>query len=175
MKVFKYILLLLLITSCGPIIYYDFEKSTDFNQYKSYNYFDDMETGLSELDTKRIIRVIDAKLVTLGLVRSDNPDFYIDIQSQDVQNRTNSNVGVGVGGTGRNIGGGISVGLPIGSSQNTREIVIEFVDISNEEKLFWQAISESSYRANASPERREEAFKILIEKIFEGYPPKIRG
>jgi hypothetical protein len=172
MKALKYLFVFLVVSSCGPVIYYDYEKSTDFTQYKSYNYFDDMETGLSELDTKRLLRAIDAKLATKGLIQSDNPDFYIDIKSQDVQNRTNSNVGVGVGGTGRNVGGGISVGIPISNNQHTREIVIDFVDISNGEKLFWQAVSESSYRPNASPEKREEAFVLLVEKIFEGYPPE---
>lgn len=171
MKLLKYALILILITSCGPVIRYDYEKATDFTQYKSYNYFDDMQTGLSGLDTKRLIRAIDAKLLTMGFVRTENADFYIDIQSQDIINRTNSNVGVGVGGTGRNVGGGISVGVPLGNNQKTREIVIDFVDISNGEKLFWQAVSESSYRTNASPKKREEAFVVLVEKIFEGYPP----
>ncbi len=130
-----------------------------------------MKTGLSELDTKRLIRAIDAKLETMGLTRSDNPDFYIDIQSQDIQNRNNNNVGVGVGGGGGNVGGGISVGLPLGSNQNTREVVIEFVD-DTKSGMFWQAVSESSYQSNAKPEKREAKFITLVEKIFVGYPPK---
>lgn len=172
MKALKYMIIVLLFTSCGTIVNYDYEKSTDFKQYKSYNYFDDMKTGLSELDTKRLISAIDAKLETMGIMRSENPAFYIDIQSQDIQNRNNSNVGVGAGGTGRNVGGGISIGLPLGGNQNTREIVIEFVDDS-EGGMFWQAVSESSYSENASPEKREENFVALVEKIFSKYPPKI--
>lgn len=171
MKPFRFILLLLCITSCGTIVNYDYEKSTDFTQYKSYNYFDDMETGLSELDTKRFVSAIDKKLETMGLSRSENPDFYIDIHSQHIQNRNNSSVGVGVGGTGGNVGGGISVGLPLGGNQNTREIMIEFVDDSKG-GMFWQAVSESSYNPNTSPEKREAKFVALVEKIFGGYPPK---
>ena len=172
MKVFQYVLVVFLLTSCGAVVNYDYEKSTDFNQYKTYNYFDDMETGLSQLDTKRIIRAIDAKLSSMGLTRSDNPDFFIDIQSQDIQNRSNTNIGVGAGGTGGNVGGGIAVGIPLNSNQNTRELIIDFVDKKQNERLFWQAVSESTYRPNASPERREEAFVKLVEKIFSGYPPK---
>ena len=172
MKTFKFILLALLFTSCGTIVNYDYEKSTDFTQYKTYNYFDDMETGLSQLDNKRIMRAIDAKLITMSLKRSDNPDFYIDIQSQDVQNRSNPNVGVGVGGGGRGGFGGVSVGLPLGGNQNTREITIDFVDKAKGERLFWQAVSESTYKPNASPEKREVVFAKLVEKIFSGYPPK---
>ncbi|WP_299364706.1 DUF4136 domain-containing protein [Winogradskyella sp.] len=172
MKAFRFILVALLFTSCGTIVNYDYEKSTDFNRYKTYNYFDDMQTGLSQLDTKRLIRAIDAKLATMGLTRSDNPDFFIDIQSQDIQNRNNSNIGVGAGGTGGNVGGGVSVGIPLGGNQHTRELLIDFVDKKQNERLFWQAVSESTYRPNASPEKREEAFVRLVEKIFAGYPPK---
>jgi len=171
MKSFKYLLVALVFTSCGTIVNYDYEKSTDFTQYKTYNYFDDMKTGLSELDNKRLLKVIDTKLKTMGLTRSESPDFYIDIQSQDVQNRNSPNVGVGVGGTGRNVGGGISVGLPLGGNQHTREIVIDFVD-DNKGGMFWQALSESTYRPNASPVKREANFAKLIEKVFSGYPPK---
>lgn len=171
MKTSIYVFILLFLTSCGTIVNYDYEKSTNFSEYKTYNYFDDMKTSLSELDTKRLIRAIDAKLETMGLTRSDNPDFFIDITSEDVQNRNSPNVGVGVGGSGRNVGGGISVGLPLGGNQNTREIVIDFVDDSKG-GMFWQAVSESAYRPNAKPEKREETLAKLVEKIFATYPPK---
>ncbi|SDI11000.1 DUF4136 domain-containing protein [Winogradskyella thalassocola] len=171
MKNLKFLLITLIITSCGTKVNYDYEKTTNFNEYKSYNYFDGMKTGLSELDTKRLISTMDAKLKTMGLIRSDNPDFYIDIQSQDVQNRNNKNVGIGVGGGGGNIGGGISLGLPIGANKNTRELVIEFVD-DTKTGMFWQAISESSYNPNDTPEKREDRFKTVIEKVFSTYPPK---
>lgn len=171
MKALNFLIIAFVFTSCGTIVNYDYEKSTDFTQYKSYNYFDDMETGLSELDTKRFVRAIDKKLKTMGLSRSENPDFYIDIQSREIQNRNNSNVGVGVGGTGGNVGGGISVGIPLGGNENTRKVVVEFVDDSKG-GMFWQAVSESSYKSNASPEKREAKFVALVEKIFPSYPPK---
>ena len=172
-NIFKYILVVLVFSSCGTLVNYDYEKTTDFKQYKSYNYFDDMKTGLSELDIKRLTKAIDAELKTMGLIRSENPDFYIDIFSQDIQNTTNSNVGVGVGGTGSNVGGGISVGIPIGGNKNMRELIIEFVDDSKG-GMFWQAVTESSYSPNASPEKREAKLAALVVKIFEGYPPKTK-
>ncbi|MGJ8549702.1 DUF4136 domain-containing protein [Winogradskyella wichelsiae] len=171
MKFLKFLLIAFLLVSCGIKVNYDYERTTDFKTYKSYNYFGDMKTGLSELDLKRLIRTMDTKLETMGFVRSDNPDFYIDIQSQEIQSRNNSNVGVGLGGGGGNVGGGISVGLPIGGNKNTRELVIEFVD-DTKKGMFWKAISESSYNANATPEKREEQFQAVVEKVFSNYPPK---
>lgn len=171
MKNLIFFSLLLVLTSCGSVVNYDYEKSTDFNNYKTYSYYDDMETGLSQLDTKRLMRAIDSKLKTMGLTRSDNPDFFIDIQSQQVASRNNSAVGVGVGGGGGRGFGGVSVGIPIGQNQQTREIIIDFVD-ETKTGLFWQAVSESNYNANASPEKREAVFAKLVEKVFAEYPPK---
>lgn len=171
MKVFRILCFSLFFASCGPVIYYDFESSTDFSNYQTYNYFDDMKTGLSEFDTKRIIRAIDSHLKAKGYERVTNADFYIDIQSQKLVSRTSSNVGVAIGGTGGNVGGGMSVGVPVNTNQFTREIVIEFVDIAND-IMFWQAIAESSYRPDATPEKREIYFMDLVERIFSEYPPK---
>jgi len=171
MKYLKFLLIAFLLVSCGVKVNYDYEKATDFNSYKSYNYFDDMTTGLSELDTKRLIRAIDAKLETMGLARSKNPDFFIDIKSENFQNRNNNNVGVGVGGGRGGLGGGLSVGIPIGQNKATREISIEFVD-DTKTGMFWQAITESSYTDNATPEKRVEQFEAIVEKVFLNYPPK---
>lgn len=172
MKNLKFLVVAFLMTSCGTIVNYDYEKSTDFSTYKSYNYYDDMKTGLSQLDTKRLIRTMDSKLKAIGLTKSDHPDFFIDIQSRDIQNRNNSNVGIGVGGGGGRGFGGVSVGIPVGQNSHTREIIIDFVDDSKGEKLFWQAVAESSYNANATPEKREAQFVKIIEKVFAAYPPK---
>ena len=173
MKAFKFIILALLFTSCGTtFVNYDYETSTDFTQYKTYNYFDDMQTGLSKFDSIRIISTMDAKLSSMGLKRSNNPDFFIDIQSRELLNRNNPNVGVGVGGGGGGGFGGVSVGVPLNTNKYTREITIDFVDKSQNERLFWQAVSESTYKGNASVEKREATLAKLIDKIFEGYPPK---
>ena len=171
MKSLKFLLITFLLVSCGVKVNCDYEKGTDFKTYKSYNYFGDMKTGLSELDTKRLIRVMDVKLEAMGLTRSENPDFFIDIQSQNIQNHNNSNVGFGVGGGGGRLGGGLSVGIPFGQNKAKREISIEFVDDAKT-GMFWQAIIESSYTDNATPEKREQQFETIVEKVFSSYPPK---
>ena len=59
--------MLLLFVSCAPIyVNYDFEKSTDFSKFKTYNYYGDMQTGLSALDTKRLLDVLDLKMAQNG-------------------------------------------------------------------------------------------------------------
>lgn len=171
MKRIALLLLISLLVSCGATVNYDYEKSTDFSKYKTYNYFSDMKSGMSELDEKRFMAAMDSALKAKGFTLAEEPDFFIDIQSEVYNSNDRSNVGVGLGGGGRNVGGGISVGIPVGQSSMTRTILIEFID-KDRKGLFWQANSSSSYKQNASPEKREADFNALATKILSKYPPK---
>ena len=172
MQFLKIIILTVLIVSCAPIrVSYDYDRAANFNTYKTYQYYSNLDTGLSDLDTKRLLNIIDAKMETKGYHLSENPDFFIDIKSTTIQNTQRQTVGIGIGGTGRNVGGGLSVGLPIGQANINRQIIIEFVD-ENKKQLFWQAISETSFRPNATPEKREAQFNAIIDKVLAGYPPE---
>ena len=172
MKTFKIIVLTLLVVSCAPIrVNYDYEKTTDFNKYKTYNYYSDIKTGLNELDTKRLLSAIDVKLQSKGFTLSDTPDFFINIQSSEFQESQRNTVGVGLGGSGSNVGGGLSIGIPIGQSNINRQIIIDFID-ENGNGLFWQAVSESSYNPKATPEKREAVLNAIVEKILLEYPPQ---
>lgn len=172
MKFLKIAFLALIITSCAPIyVNYDYEKGTDFSHYKTYNYYSDMNPGLSELDTKRLLDALDLKMKEKGFLLSDTPDFFIDIKSSAFQATQRETVGVGLGGGGGNVGGGISIGLPIGQANVNRQITIDFVDESKKQ-LFWQAVSESSFNPTLTPEKRELKLKALVEKVLTKYPPK---
>ncbi|GAL62442.1 DUF4136 domain-containing protein [Algibacter lectus] len=172
MKFVKTLAILFLVASCAPIyVNYDYEKGTDFTKYKSYNYYADMKTGLSELDTKRLLNALDEQLQAKGFALSDTPDFFIDIKSTEFQGAQRQTVGVGVGGGGGNVGGGISIGLPLGQAQVTRQITVDFVD-ENIKQLYWQAVSESSFNPNSSPEKREARLSAIVAKILKKYPPK---
>lgn len=172
MKNIHFIFLLFLILSCVPIrVNYDYERATDFSKYKTYNYYANINSGLSELDTKRLLEALNKGLQAKGFSLSEKPDFFIDIKSSDYQENQSSTVGVGMGGTGRHVGGGVSIGIPIGQANINRQIQFDFVD-ENGYGLFWQAVSESSFGPNASPEKREALFKAIVNKVLEGFPPK---
>jgi len=172
MKYLKIVTLTLLIVSCAPIhVNYDYDKSTDFTKYKTYNYYADIKTGLSDLDTKRFLNALDEKMKMKGFDLAEKPDFFIDIKSSEFQAAQRNTVGVGVGGGGRNVGGGVSIGIPIGQSGVNRQITIDFVD-ENGKGLFWQAVSESAYNPNATPEKREARLNAILDKVLIAYPPK---
>ena len=172
MRFLKSTILAFLIISCAPIrVDYDYDKSTNFNTYKTYQYYADMETGLSELDTKRLLNALDAKMAAKGFSVSENPDFFIDIKSAEYRAPQRQTVGVGVGGSGRNVGGGISIGLPVGQANINRQITIDFVD-ETKKQLFWQALSETSFNPKATPEKREARLIAIVEKVLFAYPPE---
>jgi len=150
---------------------YDYDTKSNFNSFKTYNYYSDLDTGLSELDSKRFLNALDSLLQSKGFKLSEAPNFYIDISSEIYQNESRNTVGVGVGGTGRNVGGGISIGLPIGQAKHSRQIQIDFID-EDGKGLFWQAISESSFNPNANPEKREAKLNAIVVKMLSQYPPK---
>lgn len=174
MKKLASIFFLLFFVSCGVTVNYDYEKSTDFSKYNSYSYFTDMSTGLSELDAKRLFTALDEALALKGFTLSENADFNIHIESSTYQEtQSNSSVGVGVGGGGGNVGGGVSVGIPMGQANMSRQIKFDFVDAKTNQ-LFWQAISSETDVPTDSPTERENKFKQIVTKVLEGYPPKKR-
>jgi len=172
MKKLVYSFLGFLMISCGSVrVDYDYDKTTNFSNYATYNYFADIKTGLSQLDEKRLFRALDSTMQTKGYLLSEEPDFLINIESVQYRSNPSNNVGVGVGGTGGRVGGGVSVGIPLGGSGLKREIRFDFVD-SQKNTLFWQAVSASGYRDNASPNTRETQLKKVVDKVFAKFPPE---
>ena len=163
-----------LIVSCSAVrVNYDYNPATDFSNYSTYDYFIDMETGLSQLDEKRLLRVLDSMLQAKGYLLYGEPDFLINIMSEEYQSGTQNNVGVGLGGTNRNMGGGVSIGIPVGGNQWERQIQFDFID-AQKNTLFWQAVSESPFRENVSPLEREEQLRKVVYKVFSKFPPNIK-
>ncbi len=174
MKRFFLLFILALLFSCNVVrVSYDYDKETDFSNYNTYNYYSDMETGLSELDNKRLFKAMDIILRTKGLLFSEEPDFLINIRGKSFQVPQNSSIGLGIGNSGRNVGGGVSIGIPVGQPNLEREIQFDFVDVKKD-MLFWQAISKSSFKENVLPIEREQKLQELVDKVFAKYPPKKR-
>lgn len=164
------IFFIMLCYRCGVYVNYDYDSDTDFDNYVAYGYFSDMETGLSPLDDKRLFRVLDSTLQSKGFLFSEEPDFFINILTEEFREAP-QNVGVGIGGTGGNIGGGVSVGVPIGNGQLERRIQFDFIDAQGN-FLFWQAVARSKFKPKASPLAREEQLRKVVEKVFSKFPPE---
>ena len=164
--------LLILLVGCAPVrVHFDYDQSAVFGNYGSYNFAADLNTGLSELDENRLLLAVGSVLQGRGIRLSEDPDLVLNIYSHLYEDPRQSTVGIGMGGTGGNVGGGVSVGLPLNSGQLEREIIFEMRD-ARQGRPLWQAVSEDRFNEGASPEKREARFQAIATRVFEGFPPK---
>src|SRR5690606_26977923 len=136
-----------------------------------YNYFPSMQSGLSQLDERRLLRSVDSLMRSRGYKTSESPDLYIILKSSSRPKPVNSAVGIGIGRTNRNIGGGVSVGIPIGQPDQYREIIFDIIDVIHDE-LLWHAVSEATISESMTPMVREAKMTALVDKVFSKYPPR---
>lgn len=75
----KYLVLFLpwLFVSCGPMASVDFDPETNFSQYNSYDFYPSIDSGLSELDNKRIMGVLDSLMPLKGFQNPNRPKFSL--------------------------------------------------------------------------------------------------
>ncbi|PKH52799.1 DUF4136 domain-containing protein [Tenacibaculum sp. Bg11-29] len=169
MKLLKYLFLLFIVGCSSTKVIYDYDSKTNFEKYKTFNFFEDAGNGLNELDVKRITNELLYKLQEKGMKLSDTPDVYINIVSKESEVANRNTIGLGIGGGGT-VGFGISGGIPIGSKKMNQQLTIDFVERKNNE-LIWQGIAESEIKERTTPEERELHYKKVIEKVLVSYPP----
>jgi len=171
MKIFSFTLIAFLLTACGASVAIDYDKQTDFDQYKTYNFFPEIKSGLSELDNNRIIRVTDSLLQQRGFVKSEDSQFLINFFASETVSRSGNTVGIGIGGGGGNVGVGVGGGIPIGGRSINQRLTLDFIDTAKD-NLFWQAISDGSFKEKMKPEKKETYYGNVINKMLERFPPK---
>lgn len=165
-------LFLLILASCNtPQAVYDYDQQANFSQYQTYSIYPELLTGLSQLDEGRLINSVEKALQEEGLAPSNTPDLYMNIYSEEFRQQSDSRLGVGVGGTGRNVGVGVSGGIPLGGPETYLRLTFDLIDVKTD-ALVWQAVVESSFDLDASPEARQKRFDQIVQKAFAGYPPE---
>lgn len=157
------------LTSCATV-QSDYDRNVDFSQYKTYNYFTNIEwENFSELDQRRFYNAIDAQMQAKGFTKSENPQLIIDIQPKEREYKsTDSSVNIGGGNWGRGGSIGGSVGIPIRTRKSDKQIIIEMVDASNDQ-MVWQGVFDKTTSPNAD---KEKIINSAVEKIMAKFPPK---
>ena len=174
MKTIKFlpVLLLVLLTSCSSVkVYDDYDKNVDFTQFKTYAFqksgIDKVE--ISDLDKKRILRVIDEQMALKGFTKSENPDLLVNIFTKEREQVEVSqfNAGWGYGwGYGWNPymwGGNSTV-----SSYVEGTLYIDLIDAKKRE-LVWQGQGVGVLTQNR--EKKEALINEFVAKILAQYPP----
>ena len=155
--------------SCGASVAVDYDKEIDFSKYTTYNFYPSIKSGLNELEDKRIIRIADSLLQQRGFVRTDSPDFYVNFFARESVSNSRNTIGVGLGTGGRNLGVGVSGGIPIGGKTVNQKLTLDFIDVTKDD-LIWQAVSDGDFKEKSKPSDKESYYVIVINKMLSKYP-----
>jgi hypothetical protein len=183
MKAIKIIpvLLFFILSSCGPSInvYSDFDKNTDFSQYKTYAFHKKSidKVQISELDKRRILQAIESELGKKGMSKSESPDLLIGIftkerEEVDInQHYNNWGYGWGYGYGWGGYGWGYPYywgGSPYVNSSIEGTLFIDFIDAKKNE-LVWQGEGVGYLTQDRS--KKEAVINEFVAKIMKQYPP----
>lgn len=171
MKLLSLLILTIFLVSCGATVAVDYDKQVDFSKYTTYDYFPNLDSGLNELDDKRIIQITDSLLQQRGFLKSEAPQIYINFYVRESISSSRNTIGIGIGSGGGNVGVGVSGGIPIGGKILNQQLTMDFIDVENDD-LVWQAIAEGELKERATPQQKEDYYVSVIQRILAKYPPK---
>lgn len=160
----------MLLASCGASVTVDYDKAINFSNYTTYNYYEQIESGLNNLDNNRIMNTLDSLLSEKGYVKSEKPQLLVNFFSNETISSSGNTIGIGFGG-GKHVGIGISGDIPIGSNVINQLLTLDIIDFTRD-ALVWQAVIASEYKEKATPEEKEDHYQKIIQKALKLFPPK---
>lgn len=177
-KYFFISIIALLFASCSTVsTVADYDKSVDFNKYKTFAFHKESmdDLPISDLDKKRILFEIDQYMTQKGFTKSAQPDFVISINTKENKTvdigRNNFGYGFGYWGWGYTYGNyNRQTDVRI---ENKGVLYIEFYT-NNEKNLIWQGIGSGTIH-NKSIEKKEKSIHNFVTKILNQYPPNAVG
>ena len=174
MKFFSLLSLVLIITlsSCSSVrVASDYDKQTNFNNYRSYAFYKPGvdKAEISDLDKKRILRAIEADMSAEGFTKSQNPDILVSIFTKTKENVNiyQNNFGYGYGWSPWYWGNNFN------SVSTTTEgtLYIDLIDAYKNE-LIWQGIGTAALTTKV--EKKQEKMNKIVTAILDKYPPELR-
>lgn len=176
------LLVSLLFLSCGPYVHIDYDREADFST-TTYQYMDahtrraslepdPFDTGLNELDEKRIKRAIDSVFTNKKWIKTDYNQFYVRFYADPYYDDAQTNVGVG-GGFGSGGGSiGVGVSVPIGPRMIHERLTIQVFGAYNDGALVWEGNAVGKRKEKATPAQKEVYYQKMIFKILQKFPPE---
>jgi len=174
----------MIISSCSSLtVTSDYDKTTDFTQYKTYSYYgwaDDSDKILTPFDKERIEKAFADEFNKRDLkFQKEGGDLtvalYIVTEQKQQTTATTTGVGGMYGGYGGYRGYGPGWGWGGGmstTSYNTYDftvgtLVCDVFD-AKEKKLVWEGVGQGE--VNDNPQSREKSTPQTIAKIMAQYP-----
>ena len=157
-------------------VQFDYDRSANFNNYKTYQWVDykKVEVGDQLLD-RDIKRAVDEQLAGKGLQRVESGgDLLVGYQASISQEKEFDSSGSG-------LGGGPFWGL-WGNWGNTRvtsstidvgKVVIGLFDPATK-KLVWRGAASNTLDLKKDPDKNYRTLEKAMTKLFKNYPPGAR-
>jgi hypothetical protein len=175
MKVnFIILVLVLALVSCKSTSFNsDFDQTTNFGDYKTFNFSElSQRLPVDDIVKNRIFKAIENNLTGKGFTKSENPDLLVDLGLQLDKKKKYSSNNINLNGYfGKNrrirVGGGKSFGKEKEYTVGT--LVLDFVDVTgNKEKLVWKGDISGVVKDQSSS---QENISSAINKILATFPP----
>lgn len=155
---------------------YDYDKTANFDSYRTYALKDGTKVG-QELIDNRIVAALETELAAKGMTKSENPDvfvvYHVAFDKEKDISTFSSGYGGGYGPYGWGWGGGWAGGT---TSTQVRDILIGtlVVDMADAKKnqVVWRGMGVKEVNTQAKPEKRDKSIANAMKKIFKNYPPK---
>ena len=168
-KFFLTFLLLTFVLSCGNVkVFSDFDKSADFDIYKTFSFFDKVIENLKIYDIVkgRLLNSITKNLDSIGIIKSPNPDFLVNIKL-DASKEIYFNNPYHYYYNSYHYYWSPVYPINYYSTRINGELIIDIID-NKSKKLVWQGIGSGHISMRAK--NREKLIDEFVSKILKNYP-----
>jgi len=166
----------------GQDVRYNFDKDTNFSQFKTYKWviLKDAPTA-NDLVTKQLKDAVDAELAAKGLTKvdDDTANLFIGYQAGVGQEKQftsfSSDWGYGGGwyrGGWYGPGGGMTTGST--STIYVGQLVLDMYDSVNRD-LVWRGVASKTLDSKAKPDKQEKNLAKAVKKLLKNYPPGVKS
>lgn len=180
LKLLSLLFITVIAASCSSVrVNTDYDDNTDFNQYKTYGFFDKAieKAEISDLDKKRILGAIDAEMQKKGFTKSDKPALLINMFTKAHKEVDVNQWGYGAGfgwGWGYGWGGWGGPGMWGGnytsvSTSTEGTLFIDLID-ANKKELVWQGIGSGVLTLDR--DKKQARINEFVAEIMKQFPPE---
>ncbi len=155
----------------GQDVQFDYDRSTDFSAYKTYQWVDYMPVQVGDqLLDQNIKRAVDAQLAGKGLRRVDgNGDLVIGYQAGISQEKQFDGWGGGAWGAGPGPWGNWGNTRITSSTIDVGKLVIGVFDPAAK-KLIWRGSAAKTLDIKKDPDKNYRELEKAMTKLFRNYP-----
>lgn len=176
LKFLPMLLLLIVASSCSSVrVAADYDREANFDNYKTFAFFKPGidKAEINDLDKRRILRAIEAELMTKGYTKSEKPDMLVSIFTKSNQRVDVYNNAWGYGGWGWGGYGGWGWRSSYGNQVSTTTEGVLYIDLvdANKKELIWQG-SGTGNLDTRNVDKKEARIKEFVSQMLLQFPPE---